>query len=95
MTVEIIGVALVGLLSVFKASASASIDSTISEGFNGDFVVTNNASLSVIDAPALMSSAQKKPRRAPSFMMVRLTGPTGIESRRPLIKPVSPEIRMG
>ena len=35
----IIGVALVGLLSVFGASAKASIDKEVSRGFDGDFVV--------------------------------------------------------
>jgi putative ABC transport system permease protein len=35
----IIGVALVGLLAVFGASAKASIDKSVSQGFHGDFVV--------------------------------------------------------
>ncbi len=36
-----------------------------------------------------MSAAHLKPRRAPSFSMVKLIGPTGIESNAPLIRPVS------
>src|SRR5580704_7077805 len=39
-------------------------------------------------APAPISSPQRKPERAPSLMMVTLTGPTGTERRNPLIKPV-------
>ncbi|MFL6206713.1 MAG: ABC transporter permease [Acidimicrobiales bacterium] len=40
----LIGVALVGLLSVFGASAKASIDKVVSRGFNGDFVVQAESS---------------------------------------------------
>src|SRR5262245_6801837 len=40
-------------------------------------------------------AAHLKPRRAPSFMMVRLIGPTGMDSSKPLIKPVRPATRMG
>ena len=40
----LIGVALVGLLSVFGASAKASIDKSVSQGFNGDFVVQAESS---------------------------------------------------
>jgi putative ABC transport system permease protein len=40
----LIGVALVGLLSVFGASAKASIDKAVSRGFNGDFVVQAESS---------------------------------------------------
>src|SRR6266481_2314333 len=40
-------------------------------------------------APRPMRPAHLKPRRAPSFMMVRLTGPTGMERRSPLMNPVN------
>src|SRR6185312_8542773 len=43
----------------------------------------------------VMSSAHLKPRRAPSLMMVRLTGPTGMASNNALKKPVSAERTMG
>src|SRR5581483_8141747 len=36
-----------------------------------------------------MSKAQKRPRRAPSLMIVKLTGPTGTESSRPKVKPTA------
>src|SRR5438876_12193430 len=39
-------------------------------------------------APAPMSAAHLKPRRAPSFRMLRLMGPTGMEMSSPLMKPV-------
>src|ERR1051325_11546552 len=42
-----------------------------------------------------MSAAQRNPRLAPSFMMVRLTGPTGIESNSPLSNPVKTARRIG
>ncbi len=38
----LIGVALVGLLSIFGASATASIDREVSRGFSGDFVVQSD-----------------------------------------------------
>src|SRR4051812_36163090 len=50
---------------------------------------------SMVVAPNPIKKAQKNPRRAPSFMMVRLTGPTGIERIKPLIKPVSAASRIG
>src|SRR6266403_981733 len=50
---------------------------------------------SIAVAPRPMSIAQKNPRRVPSFMIVRLMGPTGMESSRPLTKPVRPASRMG
>src|SRR2546428_1138777 len=46
-------------------------------------------------APRPIINAQKNPRRAPSFMIVRLTGPTGIDRSKPLRKPVRPASRMG
>src|ERR1051325_893124 len=46
-------------------------------------------------APRPMSEAQRKPRRAPSFMMVRLIGPTGIERSSPLINPVRAASKLG
>src|ERR1051326_7870371 len=39
-------------------------------------------------APAPMSAAHLKPRRAPSLRMLRLMGPTGMEMSSPLMKPV-------
>src|ERR1035438_6579509 len=41
-----------------------------------------------------MSTAHLNPRCAPPLMMVRLTGPTGMESSRPLKKPVRAESKM-
>ncbi len=41
-----------------------------------------------------MSTAQAKPRRAPSLMIVRLTGPTGMDSSNPLTKPVSAAMKI-
>src|SRR5258706_746320 len=46
-------------------------------------------------APQPMSAAHLKPRRAPSFMIVRLIGPTGMESNSPLTKPVSAASKIG
>ena len=43
-----------------------------------------------------MSSAQRKPRRAPSLRMVRLIGPTGIEAKiSAQTKPASAASKMG
>src|ERR1041385_2665539 len=39
-------------------------------------------------APAPMRAAHLKPRLAPSFRMLRLMGPTGMEMSSPLMKPV-------
>src|SRR5579862_9392368 len=39
-------------------------------------------------APKPIIKAQRRPRRAPSLMMVRLTGPTGTERTKPLRNPV-------
>ena len=36
-----------------------------------------------------MRKAQRKPRQAPSLTMEMLIGPTGIETKKPLAKPVS------
>ena len=41
-----------------------------------------------------MSTAQMKPRRAHSLMIVKFTGPTGMDSSKPLTKPVSAAIKM-
>jgi len=46
-------------------------------------------------APRPISAAHLNPRCAPSFRIVRLIGPTGIESNRPLIRPVMPATRIG
>src|SRR5688572_20477164 len=46
-------------------------------------------------APAPIKAAHLNPRRAPSFRMVRLTGPTGMHSNTPLMKPVNPARTMG
>src|SRR5580658_70573 len=40
------------------------------------------------EAPKPISRAQSSPRRAPSLMMVTLTGPTGTESMKPEANPV-------
>src|SRR5437867_12254146 len=45
-------------------------------------------------APRPIIIAQKNPRRAPSFMIVRLIGPTGTDKSRPLINPVTPASRI-
>src|SRR5208283_63269 len=50
---------------------------------------------SMAEAPKPMSSAQSNPRRAPSLMMVRLTGPTGTERMKPLRNPVTAASRKG
>src|ERR1051325_520763 len=44
---------------------------------------------SMMVAPRPMRNAQPKPRRAPSLTMEMLMGPTGMETRKPLTKPVS------
>src|SRR5208282_4426888 len=41
-----------------------------------------------------MSAAQTKPRRAPSLIIVKFTGPTGMDSNKPLTKPVSAAMKM-
>src|SRR5438046_7644764 len=46
-------------------------------------------------APRPIIIAQKNPRRAPSFMIVRLIGPTGTDSSKPLTQPVKPARTMG
>ena len=46
------------------------------------------------EAPRPMSVAQTKPRRAPSLMIVKFTGPTGMDSSKPLTNPVSAAMRM-
>jgi len=52
--------------------------------------------VSIVAAPRPMSSAQRKPRCAPSLRMVRLTGPKGIEEKvRLQMKPVSAASKMG
>src|SRR5271157_4808396 len=40
-------------------------------------------------APKPISKAQSRPRRAPSLIMVRLTGPTGTERTKPKKRPVN------
>src|SRR5580700_4199576 len=45
------------------------------------------------EAPKPICNAQSNPRRAPSLMMVTLTGPTGTESMKPDAKPVTAAIR--
>src|SRR5438309_3841655 len=50
---------------------------------------------SIAVAPRPMSSAHQNPRRAPSFKIVRLTGPTGIDRKKPLTNPVRPAMRIG
>src|SRR3954464_10744716 len=50
---------------------------------------------SIVVAPSVMRRAHLKPRRAPSLIMVRLTGPTGIASSSALKKPVKAERTMG
>src|SRR3569833_976109 len=49
----------------------------------------------MVVAPSVMRTAHLKPRRAPSLMIVRLTGPTGMASKSALKKPVSAERTMG
>ena len=44
-------------------------------------------------APRLIMKAQKNPRRAPSFMIVILMGPTGIDTTKPLITPARPAVK--
>jgi hypothetical protein len=51
--------------------------------------------ISITVAPSPIIAAHRKPRRDPSLMMVRLTGPTGIDRSRPLITPVNPATRDG
>src|SRR5437867_421759 len=43
----------------------------------------------------LIRTAALKPQRAPSFMMVRLMGPTGTERMKPLMNPVSAATKNG
>src|SRR5665213_2287653 len=50
---------------------------------------------SITDAPNPIIIAQSSPDRAPSLMMVRLTGPTGTERINPLRKPVRRARRRG
>src|ERR1043166_747771 len=50
---------------------------------------------SITTAPRPIRNAQRNPRRAPSLIMVKLIGPTGTESRKPLTKPVRPATSMG
>jgi putative ABC transport system permease protein len=87
----IIGVALVGLLSVFKASASASIDNTVSQGFNGDFVVNPDGggfggfggfSPTVADTVAAVPGVDVVAPQA--FVGARLTFPDGSQTDIPL-----------
>src|SRR5580658_5670253 len=49
----------------------------------------------MLEAPKPISSAQSNPRRAPSLMMVTLTGPTGTERMKPLRNPVKAASRKG
>src|ERR1035438_5580435 len=46
-------------------------------------------------APKPISAAHLNPRCAPSFRIVRLIGPIGMESRRPKVRPVKPATRIG
>ena len=48
----IIGVALVGFITVFAASASASIDKEVSRGFAGDFVVQSSSGFGIGGFPS-------------------------------------------
>src|SRR5260221_13591247 len=50
---------------------------------------------SITVAPRPMRNAHRKPRRAPSLRMDKLIGPTGMERRKPLIKPVRAARRIG
>src|ERR1051326_8073057 len=45
-------------------------------------------------APKPIRSAHQNPRRVPSFRIVKLTGPTGIERKNPLMNPVKAAIRI-
>jgi len=49
----------------------------------------------MVVAPSPIRAAHLNPRRAPSFRIVRLIGPMGIESSSPLMIPVSPATKIG
>jgi len=53
----------------------------------------NDSSIARLNDPGF-NAAHLNPRRAPSFMMVKLIGPTGIESSKPLRNPVRAATRM-